>query len=88
MTPRTVAGPHARCFGCCWTAAPRPAASAAAGSEATLLLIVNAHHDVVVFTLPEVTGGRDWLRSSTPTCPTRTRIWKRPSLSLSGTAMR
>jgi isoamylase len=32
------------------------------GSEATLLLIVNAHHDVVVFTLPKVTGGRDWLR--------------------------
>ena len=32
------------------------------GSEATLLLIVNAHHDVVVFTLPEVTGGRDWVR--------------------------
>ena len=32
------------------------------GSEATLLLIVNAHHDVVVFTLPKVPGGRDWLR--------------------------
>ena len=26
------------------------------GSEATLLLIVNAHHDVVVFTLPEGPG--------------------------------
>ena len=25
-------------------------------------MIVNAHHDVVVFTLPEVTGGRDWVR--------------------------
>src|SRR5262249_55082853 len=32
------------------------------GSEATLLMVVNAHHDVVLFTLPEVTGGRDWLR--------------------------
>jgi hypothetical protein len=32
------------------------------GSEATLLLVVNAHHDVVVFKLPEVAGGRDWLR--------------------------
>jgi isoamylase len=32
------------------------------GSEATLLLIVNAHHDVVNFVLPEVTAGRDWLR--------------------------
>jgi glycogen operon protein len=27
-----------------------------------LLLVVNAHHDVVVFKLPEVAGGRDWLR--------------------------
>ena len=25
-------------------------------------MIVNAHHDVVVFKLPEVTGGRDWVR--------------------------
>jgi glycogen operon protein len=32
------------------------------GSEATLLLVVNAHHDVVDFTLPEVPGGRGWLR--------------------------
>jgi len=32
------------------------------GSEATLLLVVNAHHDVVVFELPDVRGGRDWLR--------------------------
>ena len=32
------------------------------GSEATLLLVANAHHDVVVFELPEVAGGRDWVR--------------------------
>src|SRR6185312_9610647 len=32
------------------------------GSEATLLLIVNAYHDVVNFTLPEVPAGRDWMR--------------------------
>jgi glycogen operon protein len=32
------------------------------GSEATLLVVVNAHHDVVVFELPDVRGGRDWLR--------------------------
>jgi glycogen operon protein len=31
-------------------------------SEATLLLVVNAHHDVVVFTLPKASGGRDWRR--------------------------
>jgi glycogen operon protein len=32
------------------------------GSEATLLLIANAYHDVVVFNLPKVAGGRDWVR--------------------------
>jgi glycogen operon protein len=32
------------------------------GSDATLLLLVNAHHGVVVFKLPEVPGGRDWSR--------------------------
>ncbi len=32
------------------------------GKDVTLLLIMNAHYDVVRFTLPEVTGGRGWLR--------------------------
>ena len=30
------------------------------GSDATLLLILNAYHGVVPFTLPEVTGGDKW----------------------------
>ncbi len=30
------------------------------GSDATLLLIVNAHHDTVNFKLPEVVGGLSW----------------------------
>ena len=32
------------------------------GSEATLLLMFNAHHDLVRFTLPEVAGGEAWTR--------------------------
>jgi glycogen operon protein len=32
------------------------------GSDVTMLLIVNAHHDVVRFKLPDVAGGRAWLR--------------------------
>jgi glycogen operon protein len=31
------------------------------GSDATLLLIFNAHFDVVQFRLPDVADGRDWL---------------------------
>jgi glycogen operon protein len=32
------------------------------GSDSTLLLILNAHEDVVPFTLPEAVGGRHWVR--------------------------
>jgi glycogen operon protein len=31
-----------------------------AASDATLLLVVNAHHDLVMFTLPECPGGQHW----------------------------
>jgi len=31
------------------------------GSDATLLLVYNAHHDIVNFVLPEVAEGRSWL---------------------------
>jgi glycogen operon protein len=44
----------------CWTRARRRPASAAPGSDATLLLILNAYHDVVRFHLPEVVGGASW----------------------------
>jgi glycogen operon protein len=32
------------------------------GDDATLLLVTNAHHDVVEFTLPEVPDGKSWFR--------------------------
>jgi glycogen operon protein len=32
------------------------------GGDATLLMVVNAHHDVVPFTLPPVPEGRGWKR--------------------------
>ncbi|MCF4126110.1 glycogen debranching protein GlgX [Methylobacterium sp. SyP6R] len=32
------------------------------GGEATLMLLFNAYHDVVEFTLPEVVGGDAWMR--------------------------
>jgi glycogen operon protein len=31
------------------------------GSDATLLLVYNAHHDIVNFVLPEVADGQSWL---------------------------
>src|ERR1700733_4479778 len=44
------------------TAAHKQAASADVDSASTLLLVTNAHHDLVLFTLPAVKGGRDWVR--------------------------
>nr|WP_128563881.1 glycogen debranching protein GlgX [Methylobacterium crusticola] len=32
------------------------------GAEATLMLLFNAYHDMVQFTLPEVVGGNAWMR--------------------------
>ena len=59
----------------------RPSRRASAG--ATLLLIANAHHyHVVVFNLPEVTGGAR-LAASPRTCPTDEDS-ERPSISLAG----
>ena len=53
---------NARCLGLLLDGRAQASGIPRRGSEATLLLIVNAHHDVVVFKLPEVTGGRDWVR--------------------------
>ncbi len=62
MTTEHWQDPNARCLGLLLDGRAQVSGIPRRGSEATLLLIVNAHHDVVVFKLPEVTGGRDWVR--------------------------
>ena len=49
-----------RCFGMVLDGRAQPTGIVRPGSDATLLLIMNAYHDVVNFTLPEVTGGNEW----------------------------
>ena len=56
------AEPGAKCLGLLLDGRAQTSGIGRRGSEATLLLITNAHHDVVLFTLPTVPGGRDWLR--------------------------
>jgi isoamylase len=56
------AEPAAKCLGLLLDGRAQTSGTGRRGSEATLLLITNAHHDVVVFTLPTVPRGRDWLR--------------------------
>ncbi len=51
---------HARCFGMLLDGRAQPTGIRRRGSDATLLIVFNAHSDVVEFTLPEVPEGRRW----------------------------
>ncbi|MFM2042677.1 MAG: glycogen debranching enzyme GlgX [Pseudomonadota bacterium] len=52
--------PNARCLGMMLDGRARPTALPNPGTERTLLLIINSHHDVVPFILPTVPGGEAW----------------------------
>jgi glycogen operon protein len=51
---------HARCMGVLLDGRAQATGIVQRGNDATLLMVLNAHHDVVEFVLPEVVGGRDW----------------------------
>ena len=53
--------PNGRCLGMLMDGRAQPTGIRKAGSDVTLLLIVNAHHDVVNFSLPEVPEGSHWV---------------------------
>jgi isoamylase len=61
MSPEQWKDPMARCVGVVLDGRSQTSGIARRGSDATLLIIVNAHHEVVQFKLPKVTGGRAWL---------------------------
>ena len=47
---------------CCSMDVRRSAASRVRGSDATLLIQYNAHHETVTVTLPHVADGEHWIR--------------------------
>ncbi len=49
-----------RCFGMQLDGRAQPTGIRKRGHDATLLIVVNAYHDVVTFTLPETPGGPRW----------------------------
>jgi len=51
---------HARCFGMLLDGRAQASGIKRPAMDATALLVLNAHHDVVTFTMPEVAGGKDW----------------------------
>src|SRR5690606_11059322 len=60
MTDDQWEDPHARCLGMLLDGRAQPTGVRRSGDDATLLLVFNAHHDVVNFCLPEVAQGSCW----------------------------
>jgi glycogen operon protein len=61
MTPEQWENPHARCISILLDGRAQPTGIRRRGTDLTLLLILNAHSDVVKCRLPEVTGGEAWM---------------------------
>ncbi len=61
MTPEHWEDGNARCMGVLLDGRAQESGLRRPGSDATLLLVLNAHHDVVRFTLPEAAGGSEWV---------------------------
>jgi isoamylase len=61
MTTENWHDGNARCFGMLLDGRAQESGIRRRGSDATLLLVYNAHFDVVNFTLPSVPEGREWL---------------------------
>ncbi|UVF21080.1 glycogen debranching protein GlgX [Microvirga terrae] len=61
MTPDHWQDPNARCISILLDGRAQPTGIRRRGTDVTLLLILNAHHDVVKCTLPEVVGGEAWM---------------------------
>jgi glycogen operon protein len=54
--------PNGRCMGVLLDGRAQETGVRRLGTDSTLLVILNAHDDVVPFTLPEAVGGRHWVR--------------------------
>jgi len=61
MTPEHWQDPNARCISILLDGRAQPTGIRRRGTDVTLLMILNAYHDVVQCTLPEVVGGSAWM---------------------------
>ncbi len=60
MKPEDWDDANMKCFGMMMDGRARPTGVRQRGTEAAMLLVMNAHHDLVKFTLPECPGGGLW----------------------------
>ncbi len=61
MKPEDWGDGNMKCFGMMMDGRARPTGVRQRGREAAMLLVLNAHHDLVEFTLPECPGGGGWV---------------------------
>jgi glycogen operon protein len=62
MTPEHWMDPNGRCLGVLLDGRAQETGIRRIGSDSTLLLVLNSHHNVVQFHLPEAPGGTRWVR--------------------------
>jgi isoamylase len=60
MTPEDWDNPGTRCFGMLMDGRAQATGIRRPAGDATLLWVLNAHHEPVPFSMPEVVGGRRW----------------------------
>jgi glycogen operon protein len=60
MTAEEWSDTHMKCFGMLMDGRARPSGVQQRGTEATMLLVLNSHHDLVEFVLPDYDGGDAW----------------------------
>jgi len=69
MTAEEWSDAAMHCFGMVMDGRARPTGVRQRGTEATMLLILNSHHDVVQFKLPTHGEGRTWTRLADTNVP-------------------
>src|ERR1700757_3447844 len=60
MKPEHWPDVNMECFGMLMDGRAQPTGIRKRGEDATLLMVLNAYHDLVEFTLPETVGGWRW----------------------------
>ncbi len=60
MTPEEWGDDLMKCFGMLIDGRSRPTGLRQRGTEAAMLIVLNSHHDLVNFTLPEYPDGQTW----------------------------
>jgi glycogen operon protein len=84
MTAEEWADERMKCFGMLIDGRSRPTGVRQRGTEAAMLIVLNSHHDLVNFTLPEYPDGETWDLLLDTDVPERTAPYKGKNGALFG----